>query len=203
MDAFATSLAVADQEEQGNSTSTDQEKGWWPGLVAAASSHTRVYKSLIPGLGSYDVLVLVEALKQKKAKFAMHLLGNKQLEKDLAVLSDWFSREGGREGGKDRIIGIILNRMSRNVVLRWLLDGRHWLALIPRSSSSPPAAAGTAAATAAKEAGEVVWWDVDSKLPAPVLVGGAPQLLVYLRKNILEEGGQAFVITEGEEEDGK
>jgi len=46
----------------------------------------------------------------------------------------------------------------------------------------------------------VIWWDVDSKLPVPVLVGGVPELLVYLRKNMLEEGGQAFVIAEGEEE---
>lgn len=202
MDALATSLAVADQEEQSNSTgSTDHERGWWPGIVAAASSHSRLYKSLIPGLGSYDVSVLVEALKQKKAKFAMHLLGNQQLEKDLTALSDRLSREGGKERGKDRTVGIILNRMSRNVTLRWLLDGRHWLALVPRSSSSSTAAAGAAAATATIEAGEVAWWDVDSKLPAPMLIGGVPQLLIYLRKNILEEGGQAFVVTEDEKEE--
>jgi len=217
MDKLASSLAAADREEQ------SQEKGWWAGVAAAASSS--VYKSLIPGLGSYDVSVLVEALKQKKAKFAMHLLGNKKLDEDLSVLGAWLlkgGKEGGRERREGRIKGIILNRMSRNVAMRWLLDGRHWLALIPRHSSSSSsfssaaaAATATAATTAAaarvaatsiattassKEDKVVIWWDVDSKLPVPVLVGGVPELLVYLRKNILEEGGQAFVIAEGEEE---
>ena len=223
MDKLASSLAAADREEQ------SQEKGCWAGVAAAAAASTlspsSVYKSLIPGLGSYHVLVLVEALKPKKAKFAMHLLGNKKLREDLAVLGVWLSGEGGREGGRNggregRIKGIILNRMSRNVVMRWLLDGRHWLALIPRLSSSSSssssatttittatavAAAAVAATTRATTAGTkedevVMWWDVDSKLPVPVLVGGVPELLVYLRKNILEEGGQAFVIVEGEKE---
>ena len=82
-------------------------------------------------------------------------------------------------------------------------------------SSAAAAATATAATTAAaarvaatsiattassKEDKVVIWWDFDSKLPVPVLVGGVPELLVYLRKNILEEGGQAFVIAEGEEE---
>jgi hypothetical protein len=226
MDKLASSLAAADKEEE----QCQEKKGWWAGVAAvaaaASSSSSSVYKSLIPGLGSYDVLVLVEALKQKKAKFAMHLLGNKKLEEDLAVLGAWLSpgeggREGAGEGGKEgRIKGIILNRMSRNVVMRWLLEGRHWLALLPRHSSSSSSSssvaatsmattstttttaitAGGAAAARRKEEGEVVWWDVDSKLPAPVLVGQVPELLVYLRKNILEEGGQAFVVTEDEQE---
>ena len=207
MDKLASSLAAADKEEQ-----SQEKKGWWAGVPAAAaaatSSSSSVYKSLIPGLGSYDVLVLVEALKQKQAKFSMHLLGNKKLEEDLAVLGAWLSGEGGREGAGEgeregKIKGIILNRMSRNVVMRWLLDGRHWLALIPSSpspSSSSSAAAAAAAVAGNAKGGEVVWWDVDSKLPAPMLVGRVPELLMYLRKNILEEGGQAFVITEGEEE---
>jgi hypothetical protein len=94
MDKLASSLAAADREEQ------TQEKGWWAGVAAAAaSSSSSVYKSLIPGLGSYDVLVLVEALKQKKAKFAMHLLGNKKLDEELAVLGAWLT-SGGREGGR-------------------------------------------------------------------------------------------------------
>ena len=94
------------------------------------------------------------------------------------------------------------------------------MALIPRHSSSSSssssatttttatttgAAAAVAATTRATTAGTkedevVMWWDVDSKLPVPVLVGGVPELLVYLRKNILEEVGQAFVIVEGKEE---
>ena len=94
------------------------------------------------------------------------------------------------------------------------------MALIPRLSSSSSssssatttittatavAAAAVAATTRATTSGTkedevVMWWDVDSKLPVPVLVGGVPELLLYLRKNILEEGGQAFVIVEGEEE---
>ena len=70
MDKLASSLAAAHREEQ------SQEKGCWAGVTAAAaaatSSPSSVYESLIPGLDIYDVLVLVEALKPKKAKFAMH-----------------------------------------------------------------------------------------------------------------------------------
>lgn len=55
-------------------------------------------------------------MKQKKAKFAMHLLGNKKLDEELAVLGAWLT-SGGREGGRRGTIkGMILNRMSRNVV---------------------------------------------------------------------------------------
>lgn len=141
------------------------------------------YRSLIPGLGSYDVLVLVEALKTQCAHFSHHLLANAQLDADLQALGALLSTAQGKQTVK----GIILNRASRNVVMHWLLDGRHWLALIPSWSDE-------------EGEKEAAWYDVDSKLPAPVLVGGIPELVAYLRRNIQEEGGQAFVVSEDEVE---
>lgn len=190
MDRLASALGAADKASSGQ----HRGSGWLESALRRASDPfaPTAYRSLVPGLGSYDVSVLVEALKMRNARFGMHVLKNGRLEEDLAVLHARLSGGAGRgpeatedEGRGERAIGVILNRKSRTWAARWLLEGRHWLALIPWPSGS-----------AASGGEQIRWWMMDSKLPAPVLVGGAEHVVASVREAVCGEEGQAFLVVE-------
>ena len=41
---------------------------------------TNPFKSMIPKVGNYDILVIVEALRRRHARISLHLLGNTHLD---------------------------------------------------------------------------------------------------------------------------
>lgn len=166
--------------------------------------NTAAYRSVVPFLGNYDILVLLEALKVKKAHFSHHLLQNQRLDADLRELRELLADSSSAIS--PRVRGIIINRRSGNSVLRWLFDGRHWLALVPIPNldhSSPSSCEKGDGDNENESERKVVtalsWYDVDSKLPAPVLLGGVDDVVAYVKRQILEEDGQVFVVSLTEE----
>lgn len=151
-------------------------------------------RSWIPRLGDYDLSVLAAALRDGQgARFSQHLLNNAALETELAALGEALRRQQQQQQPPGSppssfIQGVLVNIRSRNPLNRWLWDGRHWLALM-RSPSN------------------WLWYDFDSKLRRPLVLGGVEALLMYVRRCILEEDGQAFVVQvehdRNESEDGQ
>lgn len=142
-------------------------------------------RSWIPRLGDYDLSVLVAALRDGQgARFSQHLLANAALEADLAALGEALCRQQQQQqpgdGNAGSIQGVLVNIRSRNPLNRWLWDGRHWLALVRSPSNG-------------------LWYDCDSKQPRPVVLGDVDALLTYVRRCILEEDGQVFVVQVGNE----
>ena len=140
---------------------------------AGLSVWSSPYRSIIPGLGQYDVMVIVESLKLKGAKLAHHTLNNAKVEESLVELKDLLLKEKG-------VKGIIVNVYSTNVLMRMLIDGRHWLPLVPI---------------------EGAWYDLDSKISSARPLGNVDQMLDYLKEAIVHKGGQAFLVVSEEEEE--
>lgn len=143
------------------------------------------FRSWLPRWGNYDIGVLVLALREGQgARFSQHLLANAALDADMAALREALVRQEGRQqgdgegAGAGRVQGVLVNIRSRNPWSRWLLDGRHWLALVRSPANG-------------------LFYDMDSKLPRPEALGGVDAMLGYVRRCIEEEDGQAFVVEVG------
>ncbi len=146
---------------------------------------TGAFRSWLPRLGNWDIGVLVAALQDGQgARLSQHLLANAALAADLGTLRAALLRQQGGGGGggggstTPRIQGVLVNIRSRNRWSRWLLDGRHWLALIRSPTNG-------------------LWYDMDSKLPAPEALGNVDKMLDCVKRCIEQEDGQAFVVEVG------
>lgn len=150
----------------------------------AGGAGAGAFRSWLPRLGNYDIGVLVLALQEGQgARLSGHLLANAALAEDLALLRETLLSDGGQrgsqqEGAAPHVQGLLVNIRSQNPWSRWLLGGRHWLALV----RSPV---------------DGSWCNVDSKLPGPEALGGVDAMLAFVRRCIEEDEGQAFVVTIG------
>lgn len=79
-------------------------------------------------------------------------------------------------------------------MLRRLWDGRHWFAIIPVWR-------GTEDAGQDKHEDVAYYFNMDSKLDQPLCLGPLDALLVYLKRVIIEEQAQIFLITPDTDED--
>ena len=134
-------------------------------------------------VGNWDIMVIIEALKQKGLGVAQHIVFNRasgqaaenKFDADLQQL-----RERVKEG---KTIGIIVNVRSPTFILK-IFSGHHWYSLRPSTPTSPE---------------EPRWYNTDSKLRTPQLVGGdgtVEGLAAFLRQQGYDREAQIFVVVE-------
>uniref|UniRef100_A0A7S2DB90 ubiquitinyl hydrolase 1 n=1 Tax=Octactis speculum TaxID=3111310 RepID=A0A7S2DB90_9STRA len=131
-------------------------------------------------LGSWDIMVLVEALKLRQMKFSEHL-ARKPLHQVDADLVELQSKLNDAD-----TVGVVLNEHSSGWWNRMFM-GNHWYALI----LGPPSR---------QSLGHVetrLWFNSDSKLNAPVLVGkngSVDDVLIWLRESMVARNGNCFLV---------
>lgn len=185
------------------------------------------YKCVVPGVGYYDINVLLEALKLRDCHVSVHAVFN---PKDPAAVARSTKNLDPRSG----VRGVVVNRVTLSV-LGGLVTGSHYYAIIPSVRGTKPAILHSAESepllstsvendtkpSAASAAGsseptsehavrftdgdDIVWYVVDSKAPEPELIGGAAELALHLGMEAREHQAHVFVISDGrypEEEGG-
>ena len=163
-----------------------------------------------PGVGNWDVMVLIEALKLRGLRVSLHIIANphrpESTAADLETLRAAIGedREVGSslttESHLDDLTGVIVNEPGSRHFLLKHFSGTHWLALTRRRAL-------------VGGVHDVVWVDCDSKFPRPRLVAphalpshqkycegkppraGSRDALVASIEARVAAGAQAFLVT--------
>ncbi|CAM9561355.1 unnamed protein product, partial [Choristocarpus tenellus] len=128
------------------------------------------FKSVVPGLGYYDINVVIQALKLRACHISAHIVYNPKNPGDFAQQLQDFNLTSA--------VGIIVNRVGR-VLLGGLWSTNHFYAIVSCPGYCP---------------GDVMWYSLDSKEHAPELIGGTLELIDLLVNEGREKHGQLFVV---------
>ncbi|XP_055339498.1 josephin-2-like [Paramacrobiotus metropolitanus] len=132
------------------------------------------------GFGNYDVNVVMVAVQSRNCEAIW-----------------WDKRNDLSSLDLSNVVGLILNLPNDYGIgsFKLPLGRRHWISIRPVSvAGTPPPSSHPAAA--GREPKRMVFYNLDSKFKAPLLIGNEAAVITFLREALGTKGGEMLVVVQ-------